>query len=683
MWIELLLSGAWCWTLDPHLGIMANRDVGWIMDSKAALSAECQVTRVRHRADEIFLLMMGGRIIAMQSGFGMLESAFARPMNSANVMMKNLMDMFFGCIAFFLFGYGLAFDNLKGPYTDNFDFGFWFIHFSYATTAATIDSGALVGRVSFIPYLSLSFFITGVVYPVTVRWVWSEVGFLNKMGYIDFAGSSVVHLTGATCAFITICVCGPRIGRFPGYRAWRGIWRTIFVERNDSEWYRGPLTEVERIVFQPIKLCHNPVQLLFGVFLLLVGFLAFNPASTFSTTLGHDLIASRATVTTLLSSAGGAVASFIHAIVTTRSLVIKVPNFVGAVIGSMVSSCACCHVVPPLLALFVGFIGGLIALAAQDLLTYLQYDDPVGAVSAHGPPGAWGTICVALFAKPHCQSDVRGLVFGGGAEAMEMLGTQLTGLCVIIGWAAGTSYVATVLLDLFCGFRCNRATELIGLDYTEHHYDDGSFQSDPNKAMVMNEAPVRDCLVERVKETLSPSKEYVVQEAREPVATPPPPPPPPPKPNIVVVDSGLSSEDPVLVVEALKRTVTSMQEQAAAETESTKQTISDLQDQIALLSGGMRRRNLHGDVGVFGEMRASAAYESKENLQEKLREEAANSHHGSGGHVGHGRRVPHLSVPHLGRSRSNEKMDGPIPSETGEVAAQQVGRGEETGYSSI
>merc|ERR1719149_268406 len=116
----------------------------------------------------------------------MLESAYARPMNSANIMMKNLLDLLLGAVVFYLFGYEIAFGSSAQFDGDSqFDFGMWFLHFAYATTAATITSGALAGRVAFMPYLLLSTVITGVVYPVAVRWTWGG-GWLKEWGYIDF-----------------------------------------------------------------------------------------------------------------------------------------------------------------------------------------------------------------------------------------------------------------------------------------------------------------------------------------------------------------------------------------------------------------------------------------------------------------------------------------------------------------
>mmetsp|Transcript_13485 Transcript_13485/g.23790 ORF Transcript_13485/g.23790 Transcript_13485/m.23790 type:complete len:201 (-) Transcript_13485:308-910(-) len=189
-----------------------DRDAMWLESATLLLDETCRAARVRHRADTVFLVMMGGRIMSMQSGFGMVESAFTRPMNSANVMMKNVYDMFIGMLAFYFIGYQICYGVSPVSWEEDpsMDWADWFVQFTYCTTAATITSGALAGRVAFLAYLVLSFVITGFIYPVVVQWVWGD-GWLSQMGYVDFAGGTVVHLVGAVCSLVGICVCGPRV----------------------------------------------------------------------------------------------------------------------------------------------------------------------------------------------------------------------------------------------------------------------------------------------------------------------------------------------------------------------------------------------------------------------------------------------------------------------------------------
>jgi len=500
-------------------------DASWLSSMQAQALPECAAFRTRHRADVAFIVTMAGRIIQMQSGFAMLESAYAQPNNAANIMMKNLLDLCIGVLAFYTFGYTIAYGDTYdvGVADAGFDLAHWFCCFSYATTAATINSGALAGRVAFFPYLALSTMMTGLVYPISARLVWGG-GWLQQMGFVDFAGSATVHLVGAVSALVSTMICGPRIGRFPEYRAWRKPCKWIFGEKHDDQYYRVPQDAVEKKVFIPFRRCRHPVQLLFGTFLLLVGFLAFNPASTFSITSGQDLVMAHASATTLLAAAGAGVGGVAYSMVRTRSSVVRVPELTNAVIGGLVASSACCTVIPLPIAPLVGLIASLLTLSVEEFLVYAQVDDAVGAVAAHGPSGAWGTIAVSLFAEKHCggDSELVGVFFGGGAGAWKHLGTQVLGVLILTGISLGFTYVIVMLVDFLFGFRCSRACELIGLDFWEHQFDDGSLQSNHDKATLFNLAQMRadlscrtrhfDTVVHSVvpqKWQRSPSKRYV------------------------------------------------------------------------------------------------------------------------------------------------------------------------------
>eukprot|EP00931_Biecheleriopsis_adriatica_P123276 TRINITY_DN98319_c0_g1_i1.p1 TRINITY_DN98319_c0_g1~~TRINITY_DN98319_c0_g1_i1.p1 ORF type:complete len:613 (-),score=91.09 TRINITY_DN98319_c0_g1_i1:41-1879(-) len=498
--------------------ILIDRDDAWVHSSAAMLSATCAPARVRHRADTIYLVVMAGRVIAMQSGFGMLESACSRPMNAANVMMKNVYDMFLGILAYWFVGHGIAWGHSSISWEEDaaLDWAFWFIQFSYCTTASTIASGALAGRVSFTAYLLLSLFITSLVYPTVVQWAWGG-GWLQELGFIDFAGGGVVHLVGAMCALASVGVCGPRIGRFPDYRTWRGIWRYVFVERYDDSYYQGPRTELERKVHSGIKECFNPVQMLFGLFLLFNGFLAFNPGSTFSTTKQSDLLVARTTVTTMMVTGAGSATVLFMSFLRRRSLVISVPDLANAAIGSMVASCGCCHVIPLPMTLVVGVVAALLTDCTHRLVTRLQYDDVVAAFAVHGPTGIFGVLCVPLFARPHCGSELRGLAFGGGEQSLKLLGIQVAGVTAISAFSFIATHIIVVAIDLLIGFRSHRADELIGLDFSEHNYESSSgptIAKHEAEALFEN-SPVRPCLLEVVRQSASPSKSYQSKEPPE------------------------------------------------------------------------------------------------------------------------------------------------------------------------
>mmetsp|Transcript_8431 Transcript_8431/g.18925 ORF Transcript_8431/g.18925 Transcript_8431/m.18925 type:complete len:668 (+) Transcript_8431:195-2198(+) len=478
--------------------VIGDRDQLWIDTMQERLSGECKGMRKRHRADTLFLLVMGGRILTMQTGFAMLESAYGEKMNAANIMMKNTMDMLAGALAFFFIGYWLAFDEAaQWDVENNFDYAMWFAQFSYATTAATIDSGALAGRVAYSSYVIFSICVTGVIYPLCVRMTWGG-GWLDELGFIDFAGSAIVHMVGATSACVSALLLGPRIGRFPMYRTRSKLWRLLALDSKGDAWYRLPEDSVERAIFVKPRGITNPVQALFGLFVLIVGFLAFNPASTLATTGDTDLLGARATVTTLLAASGGAFACVAWALAKRRVPNITIPDFVTGVLASLVGSCACCHVITPLVAIAIGFVAAAVAFVSQELVDYMQIDDVVGAIAVHGPPGVIGTLSVAIFAKPHCLSSVKGLVYGGGAAAWEQLGVQCVGVLALGAFAAGSTYVLVTLINLFWGFRCDRSAELIGLDYTEHSYDDGTYTGDQNKVAFLTHSPIKRYSIARL-----------------------------------------------------------------------------------------------------------------------------------------------------------------------------------------
>lgn len=317
--------------------------------------------------------------------------------------------------------------------------------------------------------------------------------------------------------------------------------KRLCVERYDQEYYRGPMSGVEQAVFKRIDAIHNPVQALFGLFLLIIGFLAFNPGSTLSTTDSNDLLAGRATVTTLFAASGGGLASFAIGLCRYRSLTVNIPDFTIATIAGMVAICAGCHAIPASLALLVGFVGGVLAGLTQEICIWRQLDDVVGAVAAHGPPGVWGVICVPLFSKPHCQSDLKGLVFGGGAAAWELLRVQTIGVLAITGFTMASSYVAILLIDTLVGFRSKRVTELIGHDYVEHAFSDsGSLKVDRNVFDHLRvHSPIRTSVLERLQKAASPTKQYT--------ASPPPDLPP-------------DGEDAAALIAALRKEVNSLKE---------------------------------------------------------------------------------------------------------------------------
>jgi Amt family ammonium transporter len=379
-------------------------------------------------------------VFFMQAGFAMVETGFTRAKNAVNILMKNLMDFSVGSIAFFLVGFGLMFGKSNGLFgTTLFGLagvepgGHWnwtFLIFQtvFAATAATIVSGAMAERTKFSAYLIYSFFISLLIYPVFGSWAWGGLldggGWLEKLGFLDFAGSTVVHSVGGWLALAGAVVLGPRIGKY------------------------GPNGEPSAI------LGHNMPIAALGVFILWFGWFGFNPGST---TTGAGSIGYIAVTTNLAAAAGAMVAMM------TAWVVVRKPDASMALNGALaglVSITAPCDGVSPFGAIAIGAIGGcLVVLSVLFIDRALTVDDPVGAVSVHGVCGAWGTLSAGLF------NMESGLLYGGG---IKQLGVQMLGAGAAFVWAFGLGLVLFFILKATVGLRVSAEEELKGLDIGEH-----------------------------------------------------------------------------------------------------------------------------------------------------------------------------------------------------------------------
>ncbi len=380
-------------------------------------------------------------VFFMQAGFSMVEAGFTRAKNTINIMMKNLMDFSIGTLAFFIVGFGLMFGASNGLFgTTNFmmsgsdvmgkDWNWSFLIFQtvFAGTAATIVSGAMAERTKFVGYLAYSVFICAIIYPVYGSWAWGSLldgaGWLESMGFNDFAGSTVVHSVGGWLALAGAMVVGPRIGKF------------------------GPDGKAKAIPG------HNMAIAGLGVFILWFGWFGFNPGST---TFGDGDIG-RIAVTTNLSAAAAAISAMFTAWVTEKK-----PDGSMAMNGALaglVGITAGCASVSPVSAIIIGLVSGvLVVLSVLFIDRTLKIDDPVGAVSVHGVSGAWGTLAVGLFAADG------GLFYGGG---LGLLGVQALGVLAAFVWAFGTGFILFTMIKKTIGLRVSEQEELRGLDIGEH-----------------------------------------------------------------------------------------------------------------------------------------------------------------------------------------------------------------------
>jgi Amt family ammonium transporter len=389
-------------------------------------------------------------VFFMQAGFAMVEAGFTQAKNAVNILMKNLMDFSIGTIAFFLVGFGLMFGATNGFFgtTDfaiknvlgdgaHWNYTFLIFQTVFAGTAATIVSGAMAGRTKFKSYLVYSVFICAFIYPIFGSWAWGSLlngnGWLEKLGFCDFAGSSVVHSVGGWLALSGAIMLGPRFGKY------------------------GPDRKPKAILGHSIPLAA------LGVFILWFGWFGFNPGST---TVGNGEIG-RVAVTTNLAAAAGAVMAMIISWLKGKKPDASM-SLNGALAG-LVAITAPCYTVTPMGALAIGAIAGtLVVLSVLFIDEVLKIDDPVGAVSVHGVCGAFGTLACGLFNAEGVigiAEESTGLFYGGG---FGQLGTQAIGVGACFAWAFTLGIIMFTIIKKTIGLRTSVEEELKGLDIGEH-----------------------------------------------------------------------------------------------------------------------------------------------------------------------------------------------------------------------
>ena len=391
---------------------------------------------VQKNLDFVWTMVAAFLVFFMQAGFAMVESGFTRAKNAVNIMMKNLMDFSVGSIAFLVLGFGIMFGTSPTGWfgTDGFflsDFtkdadkwlyAFWMFQVVFAATAATIVSGAMAERTKFSAYLIYSAVITAVIYPVFGSWAWGSLhhgnGWLEKLGFIDFAGSTVVHSVGGWAALWGAVMLGPRMGRYTK---------------------DGKVTAIPG---------HNIPMAALGVFILWFGWFGFNPGST---TAGNPDIA-RIAVNTNLAAAAGAIASLI-----TSWGIFRKPDgamALNGVLAGLVAITSPCATVTPMASVYIGGLAGVVVVLSVIFFDRIRIDDPVGAISVHGVCGALGTLLAAVFHEE--------------GFTMARLGVQALGVAAAFAWVSATAGLLFFLLSKTVGLRVSEEEERDGLDYHEH-----------------------------------------------------------------------------------------------------------------------------------------------------------------------------------------------------------------------
>lgn len=399
-----------------------------------------QLSDLAMSMDSLWVLISAALVMFMQAGFALVEVGFTRSKNGANILMKNLMDFSIGSLAFWAIGYTIMFgEDISGFIgTPTLFFGsdevdgmpvLTSIMFQtvFAATAATIVSGAMAERTKFSAYLIYSIVITLVIYPISGHWTWGG-GWLSEMGFIDFAGSTVVHSVGGWAALVGAATLGPRIGKYA----------------------KGKAVAIPG---------HNLLLGALGVFILWLGWFGFNGGSQLAASGSENAVAvSHIFMTTNLSAAAGAVASMIISWIRYKRPSLSV-SLNGALAG-LVGVTAGCAAVSLGGAAIIGVISGIVLVFSMEFFENVaKIDDPVGAISVHGVCGAVGTLCVGLFATDG------GLFYGGG---IAQLGVQAVGVFTTMGWVVGTSLILFKVLKATSGLRESARVEEEGLDIYEH-----------------------------------------------------------------------------------------------------------------------------------------------------------------------------------------------------------------------
>jgi Amt family ammonium transporter len=389
--------------------------------------------------DFVWILVTGFLVFFMQPGFALVEAGFTRAKNMVNVLTKNFMDFAIAALAFFFFGYAIMYGTdiggivgsdgflLLGDYYDVFHARDWLFQMVFAATAATIVSGAMAERTRITAYLAYSFLITAIIYPISGHWVWGG-GWLSQMGFMDFAGSGVVHMVGGMVGLTGAIMVGPRIGKYNA----------------DGSPNKFPAT--------------NVVYVIIGVLILFFGWFGFNAGSTLS---GTDLRMSVIAMNTMLAGATAAT-TVMYARLIRTGVADGVAAGNGALAG-LVAITAPCAFVAPWAAVAIGLIAGLVMLWGEGFVEKtLKADDPVGAITVHGILGFVGLLMVGVFADG--SYGVSGLIVGDFGQFV----TQLIGAVAILAWALITGFAMFWILKKTMGLRATDEEQQIGLDISEH-----------------------------------------------------------------------------------------------------------------------------------------------------------------------------------------------------------------------
>ena len=441
-------------------GFSSNRSMLWLATVPLALfglgifnlsahAADLPELNAAFLANNLWLLIATILVIFMNAGFAMVEAGMCRSKNAVNILAKNLFVFALAVTSYWFIGYSLMYGGsvadgwlyFGGLFFDptvtadmvtdaglvpTVDFLF---QSAFAGTAATIVSGLVAERVKFGEFVVFAIVLTAFIYPIAGSWKWNG-GWLDSLGFVDFAGSSIVHSVGAWAGLVGAMLLGPRIGKY-----------------SDGKPQAMP--------------GHNMAIATLGALILWIGWYGFNPGSQ----LAMDQWVPYVAVTTTLAAAAGAIGATVVSTLTSGKP--DLTMIINGILAGLVSITAGCGDMTLAGAWFAGLVGGIIVVFSVAALDAAEIDDPVGAFSVHGVCGVWGTLVIGLWGTA-VQGDGAGMgLFNGGG--INLLLVQALGAAAYAIWTLVTCWIAwSVIGGLFGGIRVSEEEETQGLDIGEH-----------------------------------------------------------------------------------------------------------------------------------------------------------------------------------------------------------------------
>ncbi|MDQ1909778.1 ammonium transporter [Paenibacillus sp. GD4] len=415
------------------------------------------VTQLQGAVDAVWVMLAAILVIFMQAGFALLEAGSTRMKNAGHVAGKTVFTFGICAIAFWAIGFGLAFGDgnsfvgMTGFFVNGTEeqaaaaygalsasdvpIGIKFLfQLAFAGVSLAICFGGFAERAKLSIYFIFGILFTVLIYPVVAHWIWGG-GWLAGHGKQDFAGSTVVHLTGATAALVATIMLKPRIGKY----------------NKDKTPNLIP--------------GHNQVLSVLGVIILWIGWFGFNPGSTLSA-MGDGFFGYIAMTTNMAAAAGGIAAIIIAWIYFGKA---DIPSMLNGVLAALVAITASCAFVSVRDAIIIGAVAGILTFFTAQWFEKAGIDDPIFAFSVHGIAGIWGTLANGLFASPELVEKVGvgqpGLFYGGG---LHQLGVQALGIVSCFAFVVVASFIILYILKVTMGLRVTEEEEIIGLDLSEH-----------------------------------------------------------------------------------------------------------------------------------------------------------------------------------------------------------------------